>query len=125
MRREGLYLRDIVQAADAIRAFLTGVDRENFLASDMIRSAVLHKLTIIGEAAARIPDEARQLYDGVPWRDIIGFRNIVVHACFPIDWSVVWLAAAERVPELRSYVAAILSRDYPEIRGETAGSSPE
>ena len=55
MRREELYLSDIIEAADAIASFLAGCAHAAFLESDLLRSAGLHKLTIIGEAAARIP----------------------------------------------------------------------
>lgn len=57
MRHEELYLIDIVEAAEAIESFLTNVTREEFLGSELLRSAVLHKLMIIGEAASRIPRE--------------------------------------------------------------------
>jgi uncharacterized protein with HEPN domain len=50
----------------------------------------------------------------VPWRNVIGFRNIVVHSYFGIDWDVVWEAATRNVPELRQWIAAILA-DYPAI----------
>lgn len=55
MRRERLYLLDIVEAADAIRSFLVGVSESAFLGNDLLRSAVLQKLSIIGEAASRLP----------------------------------------------------------------------
>ena len=55
MRREKLYLTDIVEAADAIQLFLRDVSQDAFLQNDLVRSAVLQKLTIIGEAAARLP----------------------------------------------------------------------
>ena len=54
MRREGLYLSDIVDAADAIERFISGVDREAFLRDDLRQSAVLQKLIVIGEAASRL-----------------------------------------------------------------------
>jgi uncharacterized protein with HEPN domain len=54
MRRDKLYLADIVEAADAVAAFLAGAERERFLQDDLLRSAVLQKLSIIGEAAARL-----------------------------------------------------------------------
>ena len=54
MRREDLFLHDIVEAADAIAAFLTDVEEADFVGHDLLRSAVLQKLTIIGEAAARL-----------------------------------------------------------------------
>lgn len=59
MRREELYLTDISEAAEAMASFLSGVARADSLQDDLRRSAVLHKLTIIGEAAARLPEDSR------------------------------------------------------------------
>ncbi len=113
MRREELYLLDIVEAADAIGRFITGVARERFLADEQLQSGVLHKLTVIGEAASRLPSEFRARHPDVEWGDIVGFRNIVVHEYFAVRWLMVWTTASKEVPELRSRVAAILAREYP------------
>ncbi len=78
-------MTDIVEAAESIHRFLTGVKRETFLQDDLLRSAVLQKLTIIGEAVARLPMEFRDRHPEIQWDDIIGFRNIAVHAYFAVD----------------------------------------
>jgi uncharacterized protein with HEPN domain/predicted nucleotidyltransferase len=98
MRSDRLYLTDIVEAVDAIEAFICGVDVERFVRDDLVRSAVLHKLTVIGEAAARVSMPLRTRFAEVPWGDIVGFRNIAVHAYFSVDWSIVWQAAASDAP---------------------------
>jgi uncharacterized protein with HEPN domain len=114
MRREELYLVDIVEAADAIAGFLQGTEKVDFLGNDLVRSAVLQKLLVIGEAAARLPKGFRQHHPEVPWPDIIAFRSIAVHAYFSVDWSIVWVTAARDVQELRKMVASILASEYPE-----------
>jgi uncharacterized protein with HEPN domain len=107
MRREELYLADIVEAADAIRGFMQGIERSEFLGNDLVRSAVLQKLLIIGEAAARLPKEFRDRHVEIPWSDIVAFRNIAVHAYFSVDWGIVWVTATKDVPELRQAVTEI------------------
>jgi uncharacterized protein with HEPN domain len=99
-QRDEQWIADILEAARAISAFLEGIDQEAFLASDLIQSAVLNKLTIIGEAANQVSPELKAQLPDVPWRPIIGFRNIIVHAYFQINWDTVWVAASERAPEL-------------------------
>ena len=108
MRHETLYLTDIVEAADHIAEFIAETDTEQFQESELLRSAVVHKLSVIGEAAARLSDELRARNPQVPWPQIIAFRNILVHAYFGIDWDVVWGAAKNRCPLLRAQVAGIL-----------------
>ena len=112
MRREELYLSDIIEAADAIREFLATVGRTAFLGSNLIQSAVLQKLIVIGEAAAKLSNEFRERHLEVEWSDIVAFRNIAVHVYFSVDWSIVWVTASADVPVLRKIVAEILLSDY-------------
>jgi len=114
MRREQLYLLDIVEAADAVGRFVAGVTQERFLEDEQLQSSVLHKLTVIGEAASRLSDQFRRKHPQVEWGDIVGFRNIIVHEYFSVRWPIVWVTATKEVPELRRMVAEILERDYPE-----------
>ncbi len=85
MRRELLYLKDIVEACDAIQRFIKGLERSDFLQDELRQSAVLQKLTIIGEAAARLPVEFKNLHPIVEWADIVAFRNIAVHEYFAVN----------------------------------------
>ena len=109
MRREILYLTDIVEAADHIAAFISELEFEQFLRSELVRSAVVQKLAIIGEAAARISPELKSRELQIPWARIVAFRNILVHACFGTDWDEVWQVARSRCPSLRDQVAQILA----------------
>ena len=112
MRRDELYLSDIVDAADSIASFLTGRGRDSFLQDDLLRSAVLHKLTVVGEAAARVSEDVRERHPEVEWPDIVGFRNIAVHAYFVVDWSIVWETATQDAPRLRQQVLEILKSEF-------------
>ncbi len=111
MRREDLYLSDILEAGDAIEKFLSGIDKNTFTNNDLTRSAVLQKLTIIGEAAARLPRLFKEKHKDIEWADIIAFRNLAVHAYFSIDWSIVWTAATKDVPELKQKIKTIVLKN--------------
>jgi uncharacterized protein with HEPN domain len=74
-----------------------------------VRSAVVHKLSVIGEAAAKLSGELTSRNPQVPWPQIVAFRNILGHAYFGIDWEIVWSAAKDRCPVLREHIAQILS----------------
>jgi uncharacterized protein with HEPN domain len=50
----------------------------------------------------------------IEWEDIIGFRNIAVHAYFAVEWSIVWVAATQEVPDLKRRITDILEREYAE-----------
>lgn len=111
MRRDRLYLDDITEASEAIGRFLAGVSEGAFLASDLLQSAVLQKLTVIGEAAARLSPEFKASAPHIPWPDIVAFRNIAVHAYFSVQWPIVWVAATEEARLLRTQVLDLLANE--------------
>jgi uncharacterized protein with HEPN domain len=119
MRRDDLYLNDIIEAVDHIASFHGRMDFEGFRQSELIRSAVVQKLAIIGEAAARISDELTGRYSQVPWPQIVAFRNILIHAYFGIDWSEVWKAAQVDCPTLRQEVTQILASEFGSLAGDS------
>ena len=113
MRPDRLYLLDIVEAADRVDVHLAERDRDKFLADITRQAAVLHELTVIGEAANRISETLRQAHPGTPWAKIVSFRNVVVHEYFGLNWEIVWDTATELVPELRRQVESVLKVEFP------------
>jgi uncharacterized protein with HEPN domain len=120
MRPEVLYLTDMVKAADAIRRFLSNVSREKFLEDEILQSAILQKLIVIGEASARLSSDFRADHADVPWADVVGFRNIAVHEYFAVSWPIVWVTATQDVPMLRKEVATILEDEFSISAAEDA-----
>jgi uncharacterized protein with HEPN domain len=76
--------------------------------------AVAQKLTVVGEAAARLTPEITGRYTSVAWADIVGLRNILVHEYFGIHWPLVWQTAVDHAPALGSEIAAILRSESSE-----------
>lgn len=112
MRPEKLYLVDILEAADAIQRFLEQMNEDSFLSDELRQSSVLHKLIVIGEAAARLPQDFQSEHAEIEWPDIIGFRNIAVHEYFAIMWEIVWETAITDVPKLRGQIFVILENEF-------------
>jgi len=77
-------------------------------------AAVLHHLTVIGEAISRLSVELRERHPEVPWRQIIAVRHRIVHAYFDLDWQILWDAAIDDIPELRRQVLNILTTEFSE-----------
>ncbi|KQC37372.1 DUF86 domain-containing protein [Frankia sp. ACN1ag] len=115
MRRDELYLVDMIEAAVAATAFVQEVDEAAFLESDLIQSAVLQKLLVIGEAAGRVSPEIRGRWPDVPWRSVTGFRNIAVYTYFEVDWSIVWRIATAALRELQEQLLTLLKAEFPLI----------
>ncbi len=94
------YLADIRMACEKVIRFKAGMDREAFFADDRTYHAVIHCLLIVGEAAKRIPDDARRLTPDIEWRKIAGMRDWLAHAYFAINNEILWNAVDTKVPEL-------------------------
>lgn len=120
MRDEGLYLDDVVESCDYIDQFLAGVTHDEFLDNEMLKSAVVQKLIIVGEASARISDTTKARYPQIKWKSATGLRNIAVHLYYEVDWEIIWITAKTLVGPLRKDVARIIETDFPMSDDETA-----
>ena len=101
-------IQDIVDAARKIIVHTGAMDFEAFEGDEWSIDAALRNLTVIGEAAARIPDEVCAQYPEVPWRDMRDMRNIVVHEYFGVDLTIVWSTIREDLPALIPQLEEIL-----------------
>ncbi len=108
MRNYRLYLQDIIEAMVAVQEFTEGINFETFVADDKTASAVVRKLEIIGEATKNVPETIRQKYPQVPWRNMAGMRDRIIHAYFDINHSVVWDTLKNRIPALQPIIEQIL-----------------
>jgi uncharacterized protein with HEPN domain len=114
MRRDQQRLNDTLGALDWIAKAVSGRTEADFLADETLCYAVAQKLTIIGEAVARLSPQLTAGHSSVPWPDIVGLRNILVHEYFGIYWPLVWQTAVDHAPVLRGQIAEILSAEFPE-----------
>ncbi len=94
------FLRDMLENAQRAIQFTAGMDYETFAKDDKTIYAVIRAVEIIGEAAANIPEKVRSEYPGIPWREVKGMRNKLVHHYFGINVEVVWQTIHEDLPIL-------------------------
>ena len=107
MRDESERLRDILEAIERIEKYAAR-GRAAFDEDELVQTWVVHHIEVIGEACRALPDEFQARYAGVPWSDIIGMRNILVHHYFGIDPDAVWAVVEHDLPDLKLNVQAIL-----------------
>lgn len=108
MREYSLYLKDILAAIESIEGFIAGMDLETFQDDDKTNSAVMRKLEIIGEAVKQVPDEIRQDYSQIPWKEMAGMRDKLIHFYFGVDYHLVWKAITERLPHVKQDIEQVL-----------------
>jgi uncharacterized protein with HEPN domain len=108
VRRELDRLRDILEAIERIEEYAAR-GKAAFDDDPLLQTWVVHHITIIGEAARAIPEEFRAGYSGMPWKEIIGMRHILVHHYFDIDAEAVWAVVESDLERLKTEVSAILN----------------
>jgi uncharacterized protein with HEPN domain len=108
MRDERERLRDVVEAIERIEKYAAR-GRAAFEEDELIQTWMVHHIEVIGEACRALSGEFQAQHAGVPWSDIIGMRNILVHHYFGIDPEAVWSVVEVDLPALKMNVLAILS----------------
>lgn len=108
MRNYRLYLKDIFEAMRAAQTFVEGIDSDALVSDDKTASAVVRKLEIIGEAAKNVPEAIRQKYPQVPWRQMAGMRDRLIHGYYDANYTVVWEVVTELIPPLQPIIEQIL-----------------
>ena len=111
-------LADMLERIERIERFAAGYDRDAFLCDDKTADSVVRNLEVIGEAASRLPSEFRDGHSDVPWRQIVGLRNRVVHAYFDVDLELVWEIVRQGLPALKAALRA-LGTTHPDEEGGT------
>ena len=105
----GLYIDDMIRAAEDMAAAVAGLDFDAFAANRMLHKAVIRDLEVFGEAARSVPDEVRARCPAVPWRRIVGMRNKLIHNYFGVDLATVFIAATDEVPPLVAPLRQLLA----------------
>jgi len=108
-RNYQLYLKDILSAIESVEKFITKMTLNEFMADDKTASAVVRKYEIIGEATKQIPDEIRTKYPDIPWKEMAGMRDKLIHFYFGIDYKLIWETSRKRLPLLKPLLKDIIS----------------
>ena len=103
-----LFLYDILECIEKIERYTRDLRFDEFVRNDLVVDAVIRNLEIIGEAVKNIPEDIRSKYPDIPWRQIVGFRNIVIHHYFGVDLSIVWTVIKRHLKELKPKIETIL-----------------
>ena len=96
-RDDSVYIKHILDAISQVEGYLSGKSLAEFMTSKMVQDAVIRQLEIIGEATKNLSTVTKTISPEIPWRDIAGMRDILIHQYFGVDLLAVWKSASEEL----------------------------
>ena len=104
------YIKDIIDAMNKAMKFVEGMDFDEFIHDEKTIFAVIRALEVSGEGVKNIPDEIRIKYPKIPWRDMAGMRDRLIHEYFGVKEEIVWNSVKEEIPVVKPLFEEILKR---------------
>ena len=103
-----VYLDDILESIEKIEDYTRNIREEDFKENSQLHDAVLRRFAIIGEAIKHMPQEFKKDHPEIPWRDISGMRDVLIHEYFGVDLRVTYRIAKEDTVKLKQQISKIL-----------------
>ena len=115
MKRDKAYLKHILDGISNIEKFIEGIEKEDFLGNVEKQYAVLRGLEIIGEATKNLSEKLNTKYPHIPWKEIAGMRDKLIHQYFGVNLDLVWETIKTKLPELKNQILQIV-KEMEEIQ---------
>lgn len=104
------YVVDIIDAIDKAESFVKGMNADVFEKDAKTQFAVIRAFEIMGEAVKKIPSSVRNKYQEIPWKDMAGMRDKLIHEYFGIKPRVVWKTIKDDLPRIKPYLQKMLDQ---------------
>jgi uncharacterized protein with HEPN domain len=106
---EAVYLHHILDAIFYIESYAKNLNHEEFMKNHLVQDGVIRQLEIVGEAVKSISDKTRIRYNNIPWKDLAGMRDVLIHQYFGVDLKEVWITIQNDIPMLKENIQKIIS----------------
>ncbi len=108
MKKDGkIFLTHILDSIKLIEEYVDGKIKTDFLKSKQLQDSVIRRIEIIGEAIKNIPLDIKKNYNQIPWKEITGMRDILIHQYFGVDLDLTWQVIVKDLPRLKSQILDI------------------
>ncbi|MBS0621378.1 MAG: DUF86 domain-containing protein [Verrucomicrobia bacterium] len=114
LNRDYVRLQHMLDAAQAAVLHLTQKHREELDHNRLLLNGVVRELEILGEAASQVTGVTREQFPSLPWREMVGLRNRLIHAYFDVNHDTIWLVVKESLPPLVAQLEQIL-QNWPKL----------
>ena len=105
---DSVYLHHIMDALVQIEHYMDNVSHEEFFSSRLLQDGVIRQLEVMGEAARNLSEDLRNEHPEIPWRQMVGLRNRMIHAYFNVDLQIIWEIVQGDIPDLLQKMKQIL-----------------
>ncbi len=109
MRSSALYIKDILESMGLIEQFIEGMELEDFKEDIKTSDAVIKRFENIGEATKHVPEEIKTKYPDIPWKEMAGMRDKLVHFYFGVKHELVWTAIKNRFPAIKPLIKNLIN----------------
>lgn len=108
MKDDSVYLSHILDSIERIEAYTEGMEKDDFLSSNLVQDGTIRQIEIIGEATKNLSRDLRDKYPLIPWSDIAGMRDRLIHHYFRVNIEAVWDTIKIDIPNLKAKILMIL-----------------
>ena len=109
-KNDTAYLRHVLDAISRIEEYTQEIEYEEFMENHLIQDGVIRQIEIIGEATKKLSNEIREKYPGIPWSDMAGMRDKLIHGYLGVDMDAVWGTVEDDIPLLKSKLKDITEK---------------
>ena len=111
MKKDALiYMQHIRDAIFRIKEYTLNITHEEFMNNHLIQDAVIRQIEIIGEATKKLSRKVRDIYPDIPWKDMAGMRDKLIHDYFGVDIDAVWMTVEQDIPAIEKEIMDIIEK---------------
>ncbi|MHA1282457.1 MAG: HepT-like ribonuclease domain-containing protein [Promethearchaeota archaeon] len=104
-------IEHILESIELIEQYTKEKTKKDFLSSKQLQDSVIRRIEIIGEAIKNIPDKIKLKYPNIPWKQITGMRDILIHQYFGVDLNLTWEVLKKDIPNLKKEILKIKEKE--------------
>ena len=110
-RNDLVYLKHILDSISWIENYISEIKYQDFMNNHLVQDGIVRQVEIVGEATKNLSQKIKNKYSEVPWKDIAGMRDKLIHGYFGVDLDAVWDTAKKDIPKLKIQIKKIIERE--------------